>query len=80
MKGLFRFAALSLFSLLGPSICMSANADGFVYVTNTFSQNVSVIDRATNTVVATVSVGDNPEGVAVTPDGTSVFVTNNNSN
>ena len=31
--------------------------------------NVSVIDTATNMVVATVPMGDDPRGVAVTPDG-----------
>jgi YVTN family beta-propeller protein len=31
-----------------------------VYITNEVSNNVSVIDTATNTVIATVPVGDNP--------------------
>ena len=35
-----------------------------------------MIDTATNTVVATVAVGSNPIGVAVTPDGKHVYVTN----
>ena len=35
---------------------------------------VSVIDTATNTVTATVPVGSYPIGVAVTPDGTKVYV------
>jgi len=42
--------------------------------------NVSVIDTATNTVVATVPVGLNPSGVAVTPDGKHAYVTNVGSN
>ncbi len=33
------------------------------------ANTVSVIDTASNTVVATVAVGSNPSGVAVTPDG-----------
>ena len=37
---------------------------------------VSVIDTATNTVIATVPVGIYPIGVAVTPDGTKVYVAN----
>ena len=37
---------------------------------------VLVIDTATNTVVATVPVGTFPVGVAVTPDGTLAYVTN----
>jgi YVTN family beta-propeller protein len=51
-----------------------------VYVTNTGSNNVSVIDTAANTVVATVPVGSLPSGVAVTPDGKHAYVTNQSSN
>jgi YVTN family beta-propeller protein len=40
---------------------------------------VSVIATATNTVTATIPVGDFPFGVAVTPDGSKVYVTNSNS-
>jgi YVTN family beta-propeller protein len=50
------------------------------YVTNFFSNNVSVIDSANNTVAATVDVGDRPNQAAVTPDGKYVYVTNSNSN
>ena len=37
---------------------------------------MSVIDTATNTVIATIPVGDTPCGVAVSPDGTRAYVTN----
>jgi YVTN family beta-propeller protein len=37
---------------------------------------VSMIDVATNTVVRSVPVGNNPFGVAVTPDGKLAYVTN----
>ena len=47
----------------------------FAYVTNYAGHNVSVIDTATNTVTATVSVGYNPLGVAVSSDGTKVYAT-----
>ena len=40
------------------------------------SGSVSVITTATNAVTATVPVGTNPRGIAITPDGTKVFVTN----
>jgi YVTN family beta-propeller protein len=41
---------------------------------------MSVIATATNTVTATIPVGTYPEGVAVTPDGSKVYVTNDGSN
>ena len=50
-----------------------------VYVAILDDNNVSVIDTASNTVVATVPVGTNLQGVAVTPDGKHVYVTNANS-
>ena len=52
----------------------------FAYITNQGSNNVSVIDTATNTVVATVAVGNQPFGVAVNSAGTRAYVTNQSSN
>jgi YVTN family beta-propeller protein len=46
------------------------------YITNDGSGNVSVIDTATNRVSATITVGSDPGGVAVTPDGGKVYVAN----
>src|SRR5665811_2334543 len=40
----------------------------------------SVIDIAANIVTATVNVGAGPGGVAVTPDGKKVYVTNYDGN
>ena len=48
-------------------------AGTFAYATNFASNTVSVIDAATNSVVATVSVGTQPIGVAVNPAGTLVY-------
>ena len=39
-----------------------------------------MIKTATNTVVKTVPVGGNPMAVAITPDGTKVYVANSASN
>ena len=50
------------------------------YVTSPGEGTVSVIDTATNTVVATIPVGVGPIGVAITPDGTRAYVTNGDSN
>jgi gliding motility-associated-like protein len=52
---------------------------GFGYITNAGSNNVSVIDISTNTVVATVPVGSNPIGVAISSDGQKVYVSNKGS-
>ena len=42
---------------------------------------MSVIDTATNTVIGSpIPVGGSPYGVAVTPDGSKVYVTNDLSN
>ncbi|MCX9026096.1 MAG: PGF-pre-PGF domain-containing protein [Candidatus Methanoperedens sp.] len=56
-----------------------AGAAPFAYITNGGSSNVSVIDTATNTVVASVPVGSLPGGVAVNPAGTLVYVANRGS-
>ncbi|MGH6795069.1 MAG: YncE family protein [Methylocella sp.] len=55
-----------------------AAAAPFAYVTINSGNpgTVSVINTASNTVVATVPVGGQPIGVAVTPDGKHAYVTN----
>ena len=63
--------ALFALALSGPAL-----AAPFAYITNYFGNTVSVVDTASNTVVATVPVGSNPFGVAVSPDGARVYVTN----
>jgi YVTN family beta-propeller protein len=45
-------------------------------VTNAADNTVSVIDTASNTVVATIPVGHDPNGVAITSDGTHAYVAN----
>ncbi|MGH9206790.1 MAG: choice-of-anchor tandem repeat GloVer-containing protein, partial [Acidimicrobiales bacterium] len=68
----------------GCGVVFKLTGTGFVpppaYVTNTGSNTVSVLDPATNTVTATVTVGVKPEGVAVAPDGQHAYVTNAGSN
>lgn len=46
----------------------------FVYVTNENSGTMSKISAASNSAVATISVGALPKGVAISADGLSVFV------
>ena len=55
------------------------------YITNSgvppdFFGTVSVIDTTSNTVTATIPVGRAAKGVAVTPDGSTVYVANQNAN
>jgi len=45
-----------------------------VYVVNTSSNDVSVIDTATDTVVKTISVSATPSELVITPDGKKVYV------
>lgn len=54
----------------------SVLAAPFAYIANSGSDNVSVIDVATNMVIATVAVGDAPRGVAANVQGTRVYVAN----
>src|SRR5258708_11308914 len=68
--------ALTLACLLGPASTRAQNA----YITNLGPYTVSVIDTATDTVIATIlPVGLVPFGVAVGPDRSNVYVTNNGS-
>src|SRR5687768_17210596 len=72
-------ALLTLIMLSVSLVATPALAAPFAYVPNSFSDTVSVIDAATNTVVATVAVGSRPVGVAVSPDGRRVYITNTSS-
>ncbi len=51
-----------------------------LYIPNFASNSVSVINTATNTVTADISVGDMPYGVSVSPDGSRIYVTNFGAN
>ena len=62
----------------GESDSVAANPlTGSVYVTNQFDNTVSVISGQTNTVTATIPVG-NPQGMAVNALTGDVYVTNFN--
>jgi YVTN family beta-propeller protein len=50
-----------------------------VYITDYTNDRVLVMDAVSHTVVATVPVGNAPQGVAVNPAGTRAYVTNTNS-
>jgi YVTN family beta-propeller protein len=54
-------------------------APGLAYVPATASDNVSVINTLTDQVVAQIPVGQGPQGVSVSPNGSRVYVTNWNA-
>ncbi len=51
-----------------------------MYISNGTDGTVSVIDTASDTVIATVPVGRRPWNMAVTPDGKKLYVANGRSN
>ncbi len=57
----------------------SAHAAPFAYITNQGSHDVSVIDLATQQVIATVPVGRSPAGVVASSRAGKVFVSNPDS-
>ncbi|QOO94629.1 PE domain-containing protein [Mycobacterium tuberculosis] len=59
---------------------VAVNPGGNIYVTNQGSNTVSVINPATNTVTGSITDGNGPSGVAVSPVTGLVFVTNFDSN
>lgn len=81
-SSLLVLGVLALVALLAP-VCLGQY---YAYVTNEgvggdgIKDDVSVIDLATNTVIATVPVGHTPQGVVVNPAGTAVYVANSDSN
>jgi YVTN family beta-propeller protein len=80
-RTIWQYLSIVSFLLLSMGVgTTTAQAQSFAYVANNGFDTVSVIDTATNTVVTTIPVGVNPEGVAITPDGTRAYVTNNTSN
>ena len=60
-------------------VAMGPNGN-YAYVTDTENGTVLAIDRASNTVVQTITVGSSPIGVATTGDGKFVYVANDGSN
>ena len=61
----YSIALVSVAMILG--LISIAGAATFAYITNLASNNVYVIDTATNNVTATVNGLNNPYGVAVNP-------------
>jgi YVTN family beta-propeller protein len=60
--------------LLGTMARGQASENYEIYVSNERSDNVTVIDGATRTAVATIPVGKRPRGIHVSPDGKRLYV------
>jgi YVTN family beta-propeller protein len=59
---------------------LAISSDGRrLYAPDSRSNDLAIIDTASNTIAATVPVGDYPYGVALTPDGRKAYVTNRGS-
>ena len=75
---------LMICSFLLMWVCLGTPVLGqnYAYITNMgdpfdgMNGDLSIIDLATNTVIATVPVGEYPQGVAVNPAGTAVYIAN----
>src|SRR5881296_2733703 len=72
-----RFSLWGIASFVVGAVMCLAKAEStsyLVFVSNERSGDVSVIDGATDAVVATFKVGKRPRGIHATPDGQRVFV------
>jgi YVTN family beta-propeller protein len=81
-RTIWQHLSIALFLLLSMEAGLNtttAQAQTRAYVTNGVSNTISVIDTASNIVVATIPVGVFPFGVAITPDGTRAYVANDNT-
>jgi YVTN family beta-propeller protein len=74
MKMRLLIAAFALAGLLGSGQSLAQNA----YITSQSSGTVSVVDTVTNMVTATIAIGkfNQSGGVAVSPDGSKAYLTN----
>src|ERR1051325_9988497 len=60
---------------IGAIVMRAESANYFVYVSNERSGDITVIDGATDAVVATFKAGKRPRGIHAAPDGKRLFVT-----
>ena len=71
-----RPAAVGHPSFMSPHASPIAISGGHVFVVNTPSDTVDVIDAKTRKIVARVNVGIDPVSIAVRPDGKEIWVSN----
>ena len=71
---------LFLISSTASAVGSSSTKETYAYISNHESDTISVVNLTTNTVVATVNVGNCPVETMINPAGTKVYVTNYHSN
>src|SRR6201984_2208881 len=72
----FKLSAINSQVAISLALAVCAEPQNYlVFVSNERSGDVSVIDGATDAVVATFKVGKRPRGIHATPDGKRIFVT-----
>jgi YVTN family beta-propeller protein len=60
---------------------LAVSPDGSkVYIADNGANQISVVDGVTNSVTATIPVGNQPYGLVITPDGSKVYVANSADN
>lgn len=76
------YADINYFEIGGRgSVVPAIMPDGSkIYIANSISDNVSVVDLLNNIVITTIQTGDKPWGASVTPDGSKVLVSNKGDN
>ncbi len=76
------YCSISLMLILSGGLfiagCGEVTSSNTAYVANLNDDTVSVIRTSDNIVIDTITVGDGPYGVAVTPNGARVYVANVN--
>ena len=70
-----KFLIVLVLILIPASFAFSVTRD-LAFITNEFSDTVSVIDIASNIVIKTIPVGDGPFSIGVSPDGNYAYVGN----
>jgi 40-residue YVTN family beta-propeller repeat len=67
---------VKVFNELYPTAVAYNPANKYIYVTNFFSGNVTVINSTTDKIVQNITVGESPEGVAYNPANKYMYVAN----